>query len=260
VVVGGHGVWNAIRSCVSTNTLPFRPASPYKIPTGTPDRQPEMFTWRRDDYCSMSDEGEETFVSKNRLEALIDGVFAFAMTLLVISLAISPAVPDADAARMIPRVIAAMWPEFINFLTAFFILGAFWVHHHRQFHLLHSVDMRIVRLTFLILVSVVLVPFTTNVSGDYSGVQSAVALFHLNLFVIALLFFAQWQYIIGSGHLTTGAVKRSEANQLGIRLLTTAVIALLGIAISFSDPGLSLAVYLLLLPLSFMWHWLFSRG
>ena len=207
----------------------------------------------------MSEEGEETFVSKSRLEALVDGVFAFAMTLLVIGLAISPSVPEAEAPRMIPHIIAAMWPQFVNFLTAFFVLGAFWVHHHRQFHLLKSVDMGIVRLTFLILVGVVLVPFSTNISGDYSSVQAAAVLFHLNLFFIAMLFFAQWHYITGSPHLTAEPVNSRKARQLSIRLLGIIGVALLGIAISFSRPGPSMAVYLLLIPLSLLWRWLFSR-
>ena len=207
----------------------------------------------------MSEEGEEAYISKSRLEALVDGVFAFAMTLLVIGLAISPSVPETEAPRVIPQIIAAMWPQFINFLTAFFILGAFWVHHHRQFHLLKGVDMGIVRLTFLILVGVVLVPFSTNLSGDYSSVQAAADLFHLNLFIIAMLFFAQWHYITGSPHLTTGPVSRRKARQLGIRLLGIAGVALLGIVISFSRPGPSTAVYLLLIPLSLVWRWQFSR-
>jgi uncharacterized membrane protein len=160
---------------------------------------------------------------------------------------------------VIPQIIAAMWPQFINFLTAFFILGAFWVHHHRQFHLLKGVDMGIVRLTFLILVGVVLVPFSTNISGDYSSVQAAADLFHLNLFIIAMLFFAQWHYITGSPHLTIGPVSSRKARQLSIRLLGIAGVALLGIAISFSRPGQSMAVYLLLIPLSLLWQWMFSQ-
>jgi len=190
--------------------------------------------------------GMESFISKDRIEALVDGVFAFAMTLLVISLAITPPIPAAEAARTLPGVIAGMWPAFMSFLIAFFILGSYWVLHHREFHLLHSADEVIVRLTLLILVCVVLVPFTTSVSGDYSSVQLAVILFHLNLFALAMSFYIQWRYIVRAGHLTTRAVEDGEAAQLSGRLLLSAGVALLGIAVSFVSPGWSMAVYLLL--------------
>ncbi len=76
------------------------------------------------------------------------------------------------------------------------MLAAFWVVHHRHFYYLNSVDTPVLWLNIIILIFVVLVPFTTNVSGDYSNVQIAVILFHLNLLILGLLFFVQWQYIV----------------------------------------------------------------
>jgi len=61
----------------------------------------------------------ESFISKNRLEALVDGVFAFAMTLLVVSLSV-PEIPKSAAAVELPQHIATMFPEFLSFLIAFF--------------------------------------------------------------------------------------------------------------------------------------------
>ncbi|MDD5024299.1 MAG: TMEM175 family protein, partial [Methanoregula sp.] len=82
---------------------------------------------------------DRSFISKNRLEALVDSVFAFAMTLLVVSLAI-PAIPRSEAAAELPAYLARMYPEFVSFLVAFLLLAIFWIVHHRQFHSLHTVD------------------------------------------------------------------------------------------------------------------------
>ena len=89
----------------------------------------------------MSNPGqdEEGFISKNRLETLVDSVFAFAMTLLVVSLAI-PTIPDSQAAAALPVYIAGMYSEFVSFLLAFLLLAIFWIVHHRNFHYLHSID------------------------------------------------------------------------------------------------------------------------
>ena len=83
---------------------------------------------------------EENFISKNRLEALVDSVFAFAMTLLVLSLAI-PQIPKSQAAVELPVYISGMAQVFTSFIIAFLLLAVFWTVHHRNFHYLHAIDL-----------------------------------------------------------------------------------------------------------------------
>ncbi|MCX6683631.1 MAG: TMEM175 family protein [Methanoregula sp.] len=78
-------------------------------------------------------------ISKSRLEALFDGIFAFAMTLLVTGFVVPP-IPVSDAPAVLPGYIAAMRPEFYSFLIAFLILASFWLVHHRRFHYVRIVD------------------------------------------------------------------------------------------------------------------------
>jgi uncharacterized membrane protein len=194
-------------------------------------------------------EGEnENFISKNRLEALIDGVFAFAMTLLVISLAISPPIPAPEAAAELPRYLSDMRPAFISFLVAFFVLAGHWGLHHRQFHFVRTVDQGILRINLLILVCVVLIPFTTSVSGEYEFVQIAVVLFHINLLAIGMLFFIHWFYLTRHHHLTEPQIPEHTARCWFVHLLVSPAAALSGIAVSFFAPSLSMLVYLLILP------------
>ena len=189
---------------------------------------------------------KESIISKSRLEALIDGVFAFAMTLLVVNLVISPPIPKAEAATELPRHLAGMLPVFTSFLIAFFLLASYWALHHRLFHFLRTVDSRILRLNLVILVFIVLIPFTTRLSGEYDYVQVAVVLFHLNLFAIGLLFLFHWFYLTRKRHLTEPEIPLQTARCWMAHFLISPAVALTGIAVSFITPSWSMAVYLLI--------------
>ena len=195
----------------------------------------------------MSNRGqeEESDISKNRLEALVDSVFAFAMTLLVLSLVI-PTIPDTQAAAELPGYIAGMYPQFMRFLLAFVLLAVFWIIHHRHFHLLHTIDSLILWLNIGILISIVFLPFTTSVSGDYSNVQIAVVLFDLNMFVIGLFFTAHWYYITHMPRLVESAISEHAARCGSGKSLVTPIVALIAIALSFFIPDNSMLAYLLI--------------
>lgn len=189
----------------------------------------------------------ESKISKSRLEALVDGIFAFAMTLLVTGLTI-PVLSDSVAAAELPAQVMGMRSEFISLLIAFFILASFWLAHHRQFHHVRTIDMNLVRINLCILACVVVVPFTTSISGDYDHVRIAVDLFHLNLFFLGLLFLVQWWYLNRTPAVLTGEIRRSDAVNGTRRSLMAPAVAALGFLVAFADPRLSMTVYLLLFP------------
>jgi uncharacterized membrane protein len=197
--------------------------------------------------------GQETtdkyHLSRNRLEALFDGIFAFAMTLLVTGFVIQP-IPASDALVELPARIAAMQPEFISFFIAFFVLASFWLVHHRHFHFVHTIDPALVRITLFILAFTVLMPFSTNIGGDYSGVQVAVDLFHANLLILGVLFLIHWWYLVNNPGLTSVEISKQTAVN-GMRLaMVTPFVSFLGLVCSFVSPSLSMAIYLLI-PLVF---------
>jgi uncharacterized membrane protein len=68
-------------------------------------------------------------ISKNRLEALSDGVFAIVMTLLVLEL-LSPTVAEATTAAELNHALFQLWPKVLSYVISFAVLGAFWVGHH----------------------------------------------------------------------------------------------------------------------------------
>jgi uncharacterized membrane protein len=196
-------------------------------------------------YVSELEISDQYRLSKNRLETLFDAIFAFAMTLLVTGFVIEP-ISDSEAPVLLPAYLASMGPEFFSFFIAFFVLASFWLVHHRQFHYVRIVDPALVWLTLLILTFTVLMPFTTNVSGDYPDVQAAVVLFHTNLFILGALFFTHWWYLVNNPQLTSVQISKQDATS-GLRRSTIApLVSFLALIYSFASPSWSMAIYFLI--------------
>jgi len=189
-------------------------------------------------------------VAKSRTEALSDGIFAFAMTLLVISLAVPP-IPEKDAPVLLPGILAGMWGEFLIFVIAFFVIASFWLSHHRIVRRVEYVNDRVIWINILFLFFIVLIPFTTATSGDYSNVLEAVLLFHTNLLIASVLLTLMWWYIIHHyAELNPGG---GEPGWKGIeRAFVIPAVALLAIGVSFVDTNASFWCYALIPVIMFI--------
>jgi uncharacterized membrane protein len=197
-------------------------------------------------------------LSKSRLESLSDGIFAFAMTLLVLSLTI-PLVSQAEAPLVLPSKLADVLPEFILFVIAFFILSGYWLSHHKILSPVRYVDSWVIRINFLVLFFVVLIPYTTSVSGDYSNVLEAVLLFHVNLLIGSLMLTLLWVYIYHN--FAKLSSEEPEPFHLGLsRGVIIPSVCLLAIGISFVSTQKSMWSYLLIpFLISLSRHWGFWR-
>ncbi|MBP6941451.1 MAG: DUF1211 domain-containing protein [Syntrophorhabdaceae bacterium] len=195
----------------------------------------------------MMDDRRDLKISKSRLEALVDGIFAFAMTLLVTGLVI-PHLSKGEAKARLAVSIAEMRSEFTSFLIAFFVLASFWQMHNRQFHYVRAVDSSTVRITLFILACVVLMPFTTIISGAYSDVQIAVNLFHANMFILGALFLVHWRHLARTPGITSVEISSRDASNGIRRVLVTPAISILAFLVSFISPSWSMATYLLIIP------------
>jgi uncharacterized membrane protein len=190
-------------------------------------------------------EGLTYHISKSRLETLIDGIFAIAMTLLV--LGITPPKPlESLAPVVLPGMMLDLLPQIFLFIVAFLILAMFWLGHHRQFHFVHRVDTPLVWINVLLLISIVFVPFSTDVAGDYPDVLTAVLIFHANMFIIGLLFAIQWRHICRHEHLCEPVPEKAIIRDWFFRSALIPAVAFAAGAVAFYDPGISLLVYLAL--------------
>ena len=123
-------------------------------------------------------------LSKNRMEGFSDGVFGFAMTLLVADLALHP--PGTP----LQQVIHA-WPAYLAYLTSFVTIGGAWLLHTALTEQLARIDQLFLRLNLLVLFAVVFLPFPTRLVADAlhntSGERVYVTMYGLTLLAIRLL-------------------------------------------------------------------------
>lgn len=104
-------------------------------------------------------------MSKHRLEALSDGIFAVAMTLLVIELKLPETIHHAGATEL-AQAIVDLLPKFISWLISFFVLGIYWYSHQRMFRHVRHIDGGLTFRTLVFLGFVSLLPFASALSGQ----------------------------------------------------------------------------------------------
>jgi uncharacterized membrane protein len=169
--------------------------------------------------------------SNDRILALSDGVFAFAMTLLVLGLK----VPDRSEVppSALPRQVLSQWPGFLTWVISFLVIGTFWMAHHRQFKQLRSHDNRLVWLNLLLLLCVAFLPFPTALIGQYSDTQFAVIFYACSMLITSLSLMLIGLYAARSKLLVVGAVSGQSVRAGLVRGLTVEAICLLSIALSF---------------------------
>jgi uncharacterized membrane protein len=133
-------------------------------------------------------------VNPNRLEAFSDGVFAIAITLLVLDIH----VPDPGSGDL-ARELGAQWPSYVAYAVSFLTIGIIWINHHAMIRRLKAVDHEILILNLLLLLFVGLLPFTTALMAAYlkegQGDHLASAVY-AGSFVLMSITFASLQWLI----------------------------------------------------------------
>lgn len=126
---------------------------------------------------------EENEVEFARIVAFSDGVFAIAITLLVLNLSVPEYIPGDD-------LTGALWDQrhdLLAYALSFAVIGRFWVIHHRVFGEMTGFDGRLLGLNLFYLAWIVLIPFSSQVLGDHAGDTGAVVLYATNLAAVTLI-------------------------------------------------------------------------
>ncbi|AXC14440.1 Integral membrane protein [Acidisarcina polymorpha] len=136
--------------------------------------------------------------SLERLAALSDGIFAVAMTLLVLDLH----VPSMEAVHSEPQLRAALmalYPQFISYLMSFLTLGIFWAGQQTQFNYLvrGNRDLAWIHIAFLFAISGM--PFSTRLLAEFIIYRTALLLYWCNILTLGLILYASWRYANRAG-------------------------------------------------------------
>lgn len=142
--------------------------------------------------------------SVERLAALSDGVFAIAMTLLVLDLHV-PAIDAIHSEHDLWKALFALAPRLLAYLMTFMTLGIFWVGQQTQLSNLSRADRDLswIHIGFLLAVSIM--PFSTALLASFITYRATIVVYWLNLLLLGIFLFASWRYAIHAG-LTSEAV------------------------------------------------------
>jgi TMEM175 potassium channel family protein len=193
---------------------------------------------------------DEAEVEFNRIVAFSDGVFAIAITLLVLGLTVPPHLSD------LRRALLNNKDDFIAYAISFAVLGRYWLAHHRFFSALERFDGRLMTLNLVYLACIALVPFTSQVLGDYSGKTEAVVLYAINMIAVSSTFYAQLAYSSRTGLMRPEAQPFERRSAAPVNLVVAGVFAL-SIPVAFVSP---LAATLMWLTIFFVGRWVVGRA
>ncbi len=136
--------------------------------------------------------------SVERLAALSDGLFAVAMTLLVLDLK----VPAADAIASDRALLAALGvlaPRLVVYLMSFLTLGIFWVGQQVQLSHFARGDRHLTWIHLVFLFAISLMPFSTSLMAEFITLRTALLLYWLNIVALGGLLYASWRYAMHAG-------------------------------------------------------------
>jgi uncharacterized membrane protein len=187
-----------------------------------------------------------------RLEAFSDGVFAIAITLLVLELAVA-----ADAAADLLGAILDQWPAYLAYLTSFLTIGGVWLRHAALLSLLRAADGVLYRLNLLVLLLTSFLPFPTKLLAEFiyerEAERIAVVFYGLVLLTLALAMTALARYALGQPDLVRADIDEGRRDLLvnhAPRLVFHAVAIGVGYLLPRFGIGLYLAIALYVVGVS----------
>jgi TMEM175 potassium channel family protein len=152
----------------------------------------------------------------NRLEAFSDGVFAIAITLLVLEIS----VPEHSEADLLAAVLA-QWSSYLGYVVSFSTIGAIWLAHNAITEHLTAVDTTLQRLNLLLLLVVAFIPFPTRLLAEYAEYNEAervaATVYGATLLLAAVMVSVVWRYARRSG-LVEAKIRDDDIRYLTSRL------------------------------------------
>jgi len=188
-------------------------------------------------------------VSKHRVEALSDGIYAVAMTLLVLELRMPEEVRQAGDAEF-AQALAALAPRFIAWLLSFFILAVFWMGHQRAFHFVRHVDPQLLRINVVNLLFVSLMPFSSALVGEHTRHFLSQAFYAANMAALAAATLWQLAHLVAHPELCEPPLPRAVAAGARMRCWSLIALAALACALGWWVPRFASAVFVLMFLLA----------
>ena len=176
-----------------------------------------------------------------RLEAFSDGVFAIAITLLILEIKVPPL---AD----LGHGLLQLWPSYLAYSISFVVIGAIWINHHAMFGWIDRVDQKLMLLNTLHLMFIAFLPFPTAVLAEALHARTeqttATAFYGGTLTVIGVLVTVMWSYAASRRELLSASVSPARAKAIGRQFLIGPSGYAVATVLAFVNPWISIAFFI----------------
>ncbi|MGW1505063.1 TMEM175 family protein [Streptomyces mirabilis] len=181
-----------------------------------------------------------------RVEAFSDGVFAIAITLLILDIK----VPKVGENGSLWEALGQQWPSYAAYVVSFLVIGIMWVNHHQVFSYVARVDRPLMFLNLLMLMVVAAVPWPTAMLAEYlredRASHTAAAVYSLVMVAIAFAFQGLWWHLTRNGHLFDERVDVPAARRTRGRFALGSLAYPVTVGLAFISAPLTLAAHGLL--------------
>ena len=184
-------------------------------------------------------------MARGRLEAFSDGVFAIAITLLILDVTVPP-----GSGAHLAHALAREWPAYLAYATSFLTISVIWLNHHAMFSKVSHVDRRLVFTNSVFLLVVAFVPFPTRLLAEYirdsEGARTAAVFYGLVFILLSVVFNVCWRAIATGRRLVRDDVPEADLKAItrsfrpGIPMYAAAT------AVAFVSPVASAFLYLVI--------------
>jgi uncharacterized membrane protein len=179
-----------------------------------------------------------------RVEAFSDGVFAVAITLLILTLKV-PAEKEISSKVSLWHLLVLQWPSFLAFVTSFITILFIWLNHHMVMRLIHVNNGNFMLINGLLLLFVTLLPFSTAVLAEHlghSGSKDGIIFYNGSLFSVASMFQIFWKYAIKNERLLGPECDKLEIKRIDKQFKIGFILYSIAFVSSFFVPIISLGI------------------
>jgi uncharacterized membrane protein len=193
--------------------------------------------------------------SKNRVEALVDGIFSVAMTLLVLDIKLPEGLQLSSNEDML-RHFASIEFSFGIYVASFCVLAMFWIAHHFQFKYVARVDTKLLWINLIFLLLTTLVPFSTNLIATHGTLQVSVILYGANILLLFAMLVLHLRRMRRHGELTTAEFTPPVYAAMSSRLRSFFVIPVVAMIVALYSPTWGVRVFYVLAVMHFIPDWI----
>jgi uncharacterized membrane protein len=181
-------------------------------------------------------------MSKQRVEALSDGVIAIAITLLILEIK----VPEG-AGEDLGHQLAEQWPSYVSYAVSFFVIGVIWLNHHALFAHLGRADRKLMALNLVLLFTIATIPWPTNLLATYmreggDAERLAALIYSGTMLAMGVAFGSLWSYAARDRRLLGTDLSDEEIRRRTLRFTIGAPFYLVALLVALVSAPACLAI------------------